>query len=244
MVVCVAGASKDHPAGRLVTRGISELSEGRVTTALATTCDQFNGIIVPHPIDQQVISLRHQVARLIGRIAIFAHSQACLPVAAMLSEQPDLIDPADVIFAGTPLEDNKWLEGIIERARPADPVAALREVSANVSPGTEPIESVLQFSSRQIALTRACLQSYPDPGVHLHNLQQVPESTILVSGDEKVTDCTPEKVVQLLPHVRLTTATHPEAGNVVILPDAEHNLRGFCEKEIPKVITRKISGIV
>lgn len=161
----------------------------------------------------------------------------------MLARFSSSISPSDVIFAGTPLEDNSWLDGIIERAKPANPEQALMHARAKVPTEAGHIEQVLQFSSRYIALSRLCLKSYPAPGEHLDNLRQLSDSTLLISGKESVTDCTPIKVQLLLPKAQLTLADRPEAGNAVILPEAEHNLRGFCHEEVPEVIVRKIPGI-
>lgn len=97
--------------------------------------------------------------------------------------------------------------------------------------------------SRYDVATKDFLDSFPSFQDYIDRLQRLNKSTLILSGRERVTDCTVENVNQLFPNRIIIPFGSAQLGNTVLIEGADHNLRGYYEKEVPRVIFQRLPDL-
>lgn len=242
------GAGKKHPAGRLITQAVERLTKGDITTELAETCDEIDNVIVPHSLERQAESLAERISRYRGRVALFAHSQGGLPTALALNnfDLPQ-VDVSNVVFAGTPLDSEVARQRTIDQTSDDFELCSRIKNQARLTHtailGVKCTQSCREKAlTRYIVITSEHLDSYPKKDEHLANLAELHTSTLLVSGEETVTDCTPENIRSLLPERIVSNNPDDPRAKTIVIEGADHNLKGFCDTHIPELLASRILG--
>jgi len=244
-------ADVTHPAGNLINQSVQAATHGTVTTEIVTTYDEMDQFHIPLTIAQQAENITECIKGKDGRVAVFAHSLGCIPTALALAENDfTQVDHADVILAGTPINPDYVLGRLCTAlSYKADPnmIPIFRDLMPEFTREIYSITPNKSANARQTSrydvATKDFLGSFPSFQDHVDRLQKLNKSTFLLSGRERVTDCTIENINQLFPNRIISPLYSSQLGNTVLIEGADHNLRGYCEKEVPRVIFQRLPDL-
>jgi hypothetical protein len=240
------GAGKTHPAGRIITNRVRHMTHGRVTVHVATTCEQFDSIVIPHSLTRQAEALAALILGLRGTVAIFAHSQGGIPAAMVLDYlSPTQLSPANVIFAGTPIDSQLSLQRTKQRITgnvDSEMYVRTKLPHITIAGVVKNKPRYKRTPPRYVAVTPDHIASYPTTVDHLKRLQGLTSSTFIVSGGEEVTDCTQATLATHFTDRRVTANIANSTANTLILPEATHNLKGYCETAVMQIIAQRLLG--